>query len=55
MSDSQRQAGALTGLEITPEMIEAGRVAYWDHDVEGEGSEPMLRAVFAAMRAAQSN
>lgn len=39
-------------LEITDEMVEAGRAAYWDIDVEDIGVSAMLRSVFRAMAGA---
>jgi hypothetical protein len=46
--DDSRQAGA-TEIDVTPAMIEAGMVVYWDSDIESDGSRVVLASVFRAM------
>lgn len=51
--DQQRGNTPTDEIEITPEMIEAGVLAFVEHDDFFEGKEDAVRRVFRAMIAAK--
>jgi hypothetical protein len=49
MDQGSQDRPALTDVEITPAMIEAGADAYWAVDVEDVGSEKLVQLIYLAM------
>ena len=50
-SDNSAAAGA-PEIEITPDMIDAGKEALWDSEYDGTASTSSSAAVFAVLQAA---